>query len=126
MEIGRQLGETLDNRAVVCLFGDLAAGKTTLVKGIVEGAANCSADEVSSPTYSYLNIYNGSKTVYHFDLYRFSNSDDFINMGFDELMFGDAISCIEWSERIADLLPKNYLAIEMKSLGESVREIIIK
>ena len=69
-ELSVAFGKTLKSGGVVCFFGDLGAGKTTFIKGIVEGIGGYSPDYVNSPTFSYLNIYTGHKTVYHFDLYR--------------------------------------------------------
>lgn len=126
LEIGRQVGASLNKNRVVCLFGDLGAGKTTLVKGIAKGAANYSSEGVNSPTFTYLNIYEGTTSIYHFDLYRIKDSQEFIEMGFDEFFSEEGICCIEWSERIEEILPKNFLAIEMKNCGETAREIFIK
>lgn len=107
--LGRRLGEELPTPSVICLFGELGAGKTTFIKGLVQGAAQIDPSFVQSPTFTYLNIYEGKKDVYHFDLYRLRDAEDFLRMGFDEYFEADGICCIEWSERIASLLPPHSL-----------------
>ena len=124
-KVGFELGQKLPRGSIVCFFGNLAAGKTTFIKGLVEGASGFSQEQVNSPTFVYLNIYEGNKTIYHFDLYRLDSSDQFIGMGFDEYLFADGISCIEWSEKIESLIPPNTLRIEMSHLGENQRRIEI-
>lgn len=124
INIGYQLGQRLQSNSVLCFFGDLGAGKTAFIKGIVS-AVGKEAHTVNSPTFVYLNIYEGQPTVYHFDLYRLTNSKEFLEMGFDEFLFAGGICCIEWSERIAHLLPKDCLRIAIEHVGESQREITI-
>lgn len=116
-------GKELEEGAVVCFFGGLGVGKTTFIKGIVEAIGGYPPEYVSSPTFSYLNIYAGSKTVYHFDLYRLRNSDEFLSMGFDEYLFAGGVCCIEWSEKIASLLPPEAILVEIRHLGEESREV---
>ena len=82
------------------LFRRAAAGKTTFIKGLIHAAAQIASSEVQSPTFNYLNIYEGRKTIYHFDLYRLRDRDEFLSMGFDEFFDAGGICCIEWSERI--------------------------
>lgn len=126
MELGYRLGEGAKSPAVFCFFGDLAAGKTTLIKGMVAGATGISQEQVSSPTYVLLNIYEGRRSLYHFDLYRLQSSEEFLGMGFDDYWQGEGICCIEWSERIQDLIPPDAIQIQMKSLSSSKREIRIE
>ena len=113
MALGYAFGRGLKPNSVVCFSGDLASGKTTFIKGVVAGAAQCHTDIVNSPTFVYLNIYAGKIKVYHFDLYRMQGVDDFLSMGFEDLLFAQGICCIEWSERIAALLPENCMRIQM-------------
>lgn len=119
--LGYRIGQALPDNSIVCFFGDLAAGKTTLIKGIAEA---CSYPlPVSSPTFVYLHIYQGARTLYHFDLYRLRNPDEFLAMGFDDHLFAGGVCCIEWSERISNLLPQNCTCIHMAHLGEGIRKI---
>src|SRR5690606_17249486 len=113
--LGHKIGQILPIGSIICFFGDLAAGKTTFIKGLV--AEICGENweyEVNSPTYVYLNIYDGKQTVYHFDLYRLKNKEEFIAMGFDEFLYSDGIACIEWSERIESIIPDSCVKIIMK------------
>lgn len=122
--LGEEFGQAVSPPAVIAFYGDLGAGKTTFIKGLVCGAALVSSREVNSPTFTYLNIYIGTKEIYHFDLYRLNGGDDFLSMGFDEY-FNKGICCIEWAERIPDLLPPGSIHIHIQSLGETKRKITI-
>lgn len=124
-QIGFDLGKKLPDGSVVCFFGDLAAGKTTFIKGLTQGASEVIQEEVSSPTFVYLNIYQGNKPIYHFDLYRLNDPNQFIGLGFDEVLFDKGITCIEWAEKIESLLPKQCVRIKMSHLGENKRHIKI-
>lgn len=122
MELGR---DRLRPDTVVCFFGDLGAGKTTFIKGVVAGALGTSGDEVNSPTFTYLNIYKGlgNKVIYHFDLYRLRDTEEFLSMGFDEMFDAGGICCVEWSEKIVELIPEGSLCVRLKHLGGDAREI---
>lgn len=125
MSIAYQLGRQLPSNTVICFFGDLAVGKTTFIKGLVAGAAQIDSSQVHSPTFTYLHIYEGNKTIYHFDLYRLRDVDEFLSMGFDEYLEAEGICCIEWSERIAPCLPAHYVQIFLVHEGEDKRHITI-
>lgn len=122
-DFGRHLGEILLKNSVVCFFGDLGAGKTTLIKGIVSAVTEFPEEQVNSPTFTYLNIYSGNIPIYHFDLYRLDNPEDFLHMGFEDFLSSEGICCIEWSERIDELLPKSALRVILSHLSENVRKI---
>jgi len=124
-EFGRKLGESLESPVVVSFFGELAAGKTTFIKGLVCGAAHLDPAAVQSPTYAYLHLYEGRKKIYHFDLYRLRDIDEFLSMGFDEYFEADGICCIEWSERIENYLPENRLTVLLEHLEEDERLITV-
>ena len=123
--IGQEFGLQLPGKAVICFYGDLAAGKTTFIKGLVSGSTSLDPGVVLSPTFSYLNVYEGIKTIYHFDLYRFRDADEFLSMGFDEYFDAEGICCIEWSERIQGYLPKHFIRIALEHEGEDHRSIRI-
>jgi tRNA threonylcarbamoyladenosine biosynthesis protein TsaE len=125
-ELGKLLGQQLLIPKVICLFGDLAAGKTTFVKGLVQGAAQLDSAIVQSPTFTYLNIYDGQKIIYHFDLYRLHDIDEFLSMGFDEYFDAEGICCIEWSERIASYLPDDSMRITLTHIQKDQRMITIR
>ncbi len=112
LRIGKAFGASLKPDSIVCLFGELGAGKTTFIRGIAEGIG-IDPSQVSSPTFVYLNIYEGQTPLYHFDLYRLSGVEPFLSMGFDEILFSPGIKCIEWSERIAQVLPKEAIKVSI-------------
>jgi tRNA threonylcarbamoyladenosine biosynthesis protein TsaE len=122
--IGEAVGRALKGDEVICLHGDLGAGKTTFSKGLVSTFAKVSPHEVNSPTFTYLNIYEGEKTIYHFDCYRLKGDADFLEKGFDEY-FG-SLCLIEWPERIESILPKRQLNITIEYQGENEREITVE
>lgn len=123
----RQFGATLPSGSVVAFFGDLGAGKTTFTKALVSSLANISANEISSPTFVYLNIYPyKDASIYHFDLYRLSSADEFLAMGFQEYFEAGGICVIEWSERIEKILPKHTIKVSLESIGEDKRKIEIE
>ena len=118
--LGFEFGKTLVKDDVVCFFGDLGAGKTTFIKGVVSSLMGTSGIEVNSPTFTYLNIYHGPLTVYHFDLYRFRDADEFLSMGFDEMFDAGGVCCIEWAEKIDSLIPLQAIRVEMShSIGDA-------
>ncbi len=124
-EFGRRLGQQLGSNSIVAFFGDLGAGKTTCIKGLVAEAAGIDPKEVNSPTFTYLNIYTGRMTVYHFDLYRLRRSEEFFAMGFEEYFQAGGICCIEWAERIDSLLPEEAIQVTLKAGEQNQREIWI-
>lgn len=125
LAFAKQFGSNLPSMATIAFSGDLGAGKTTFIRGLVEGAAGIDPRQVSSPTFSFLHIYEGKKIIYHFDLYRLPNEKEFISSGFDEFIHADGICCIEWAERIPSFLPSNYFTIHIAHAGEGVRTIEI-
>jgi tRNA threonylcarbamoyladenosine biosynthesis protein TsaE len=108
---------------VVCFFGELGTGKTTLIKGIVQALTDTDPKSICSPTFAYLNIYQGEKTVFHFDLYRLDDVEDFLSLGFEEYLLADGICCIEWSERIEPILPDHAIRIHLVYSGQDKRKI---
>lgn len=125
MKIGQRLGESLPEGSVVTFFGNLAAGKTTFIKGLVYGAAQIDPCAVQSPTFTYLHVYEGVKKVYHFDLYRLKDADEFLSMGFDDYFGINGICCVEWSERIEKLIPPQTYQVMICHEGGDRRNIKI-
>lgn len=123
-DVASQLAQHLKAGDIVNLVGDLGAGKTTFVKGLASGS-KIRPEEVSSPTFVLMNIYEASTPIYHFDLYRLEGTEDMRQMGFDEFFYGEGIAVIEWAERLGELMPPAYLRVEIKHQGESERAISI-
>ncbi len=102
----------------------MGAGKTTLVKGIAEGLGI--QESITSPTYTIISEYEGAnKKLYHMDLYRIDTLEEFELLGTDEMIYGDDITVIEWSEKISDYLPKNTIIITISILPDKTRKLEI-
>ncbi len=108
-EFGKSVAKTLVPGRVLALSGDLGAGKTTFVQGLALGLGI--EDPIQSPTFVYVNQYAGKVPLFHFDLYRMKDVDDFLGMGFFEYFDLGGICVIEWPERIASILPQDVLRI---------------
>jgi tRNA threonylcarbamoyladenosine biosynthesis protein TsaE len=124
IEIGKKFAEKLSIGDVICLEGDLGAGKTHFVKGVAE-FFNINADKVSSPTFTLINEYPGEIPIYHFDCYRLETEQQALEIGVEEYLYGDGISIIEWPSKIKGLIPKDAIQIEIKHLDSSKRSINI-
>lgn len=110
--LGQQLSHYVSDGVVLCLEGDLGAGKTLFVQGIANGLKV--TDEVTSPTFTIMNIYQGEKTIYHFDLYRLDLSEELLDIGFYEYtQQEDDVIVIEWPNKFIEELPEEYLWIEI-------------
>lgn len=111
LELGEAIGHELGRGSIVALRGELGSGKTVLVKGIAKGLGVFV--EPTSPTYVIMNVYEGSVTLYHFDLYRLSSEADLEDIGYEEYFFGDGVSVVEWAERAQGLFPEDTIDIEI-------------
>ena len=121
-EFGIKLGRLLKPGHIVCLNGDLGAGKTTLTKSIGIGL---DVDEyITSPSFTLINQYRGRMMVYHFDVYRLEDVDELYDLGFDEYFFGDGVCIIEWAERIDKFLPKERIVIDIKKTDDVEERIL--
>ncbi len=120
---GVDFAQTLQGDEIVALFGELGSGKTTFLKGVISDLAECHPDEISSPTFNYLNVYCGKVLTYHFDLYRLRNEDEFEKAGFKEY-FSSGVCCLEWAEKIT--LPTRAIRIHLHYTGASTRLITIE
>ncbi len=122
-EIGKKIGEKLLGGEILALQGSLAAGKTVFTKGI---ALALGIDEnVTSPTFCLISEYQGRLKLFHLDVYRLSGTEEFEDLGTDDFMYGNAVTVIEWSEKIMEILPKSTIVIkiEAKENGERVISI---
>lgn len=125
MQIARELAATLRGGECIALHGELGAGKTQFIRGLVAGL-NGPVRRVSSPTYVLLNVYSGGRlTVYHLDAYRVSGGVDFEAIGFSELLEEGGVVAVEWAERIGALLPPNHIEITITPVDERKRLIQI-
>ncbi|MCA8995169.1 MAG: tRNA (adenosine(37)-N6)-threonylcarbamoyltransferase complex ATPase subunit type 1 TsaE [Planctomycetaceae bacterium] len=107
---------------VIGLDGELGAGKTHFVQAV---AAQLGFDpaQVTSPTFTLIQEYPTAPLICHLDAYRLHDSDEFLELGVDELLGGEVVCLIEWASRVADVLPKDYLQLNFETLSESSRRI---
>ncbi|OZV10420.1 tRNA (adenosine(37)-N6)-threonylcarbamoyltransferase complex ATPase subunit type 1 TsaE [Tissierella sp. P1] len=122
-DFGIKLGNILKSGDIVCLNGDLGAGKTTLTKSIGLGLGV--TDYITSPTFTLINQYNGRLAVYHFDVYRLENVDELYDLGFDEYFYGKGVCIIEWAEKIEKLLPRERVVLDIEK-GKDIDERVIR
>ncbi len=115
--------EALGGSVIVGLTGDLGAGKTELVRGFVGALGG--ADQVRSPTYAVMHLYDVEPPVRHLDLYRLHSLDDLEAIGYREQYFAPGITLVEWIETIPEALPESRLEIELAVEPTDVREIRI-
>jgi tRNA threonylcarbamoyladenosine biosynthesis protein TsaE len=110
---------------IICLHGDLGAGKTQFVKGFVR-AFGLSGNEVNSPTFTIINEYEGSLPIFHFDCYRLEHEEEALEIGAEEYFYGNGVCIIEWPERILSVLPESRKEIHLKHKAKNRREIIFQ
>lgn len=126
-QLGINLGKLLNSGDIICLTGDLGTGKTHITKGIAIGLEI--EDNITSPTFTIVNEYDsGRLKLNHFDVYRVSDPDEIYAIGFDDYIFSDAVSVIEWANYIEEILPKDLLHISIKKnleKGEDYRKITL-
>jgi tRNA threonylcarbamoyladenosine biosynthesis protein TsaE len=123
-ELGEKIAPFLNPGTVIALRGTLGAGKTCLAKGIARGLGV--TETVTSPTYTIISEYEGTLPFYHIDAYRLSGDADFEALGAEELLYGEGITVIEWSERIPHSIPAEAWVIELNHAEGDVRKIGIK
>jgi tRNA threonylcarbamoyladenosine biosynthesis protein TsaE len=124
--IAAELAQSLRGGDFVALDGELGAGKTQFVRGLVAGLGG-NPRAVSSPTYILLNVYpTGKLTVYHLDAFRISSPADLEAIGFSELLQQGQVVVVEWASRAVALLPDRRIEIKMDVLSESSRRIAIR
>lgn len=124
-QFGAALARLLFAGSVVTLDGELGSGKTTFAQGIARGLDI--AGVVNSPTFTIIKEYAGRLQLYHMDVYRLADGSGGID--FDEYFYGDGVTVVEWAEIIQDLLPEEYLAVQLLnecSLTEEERILILR
>lgn len=120
---GRELASQMRAPLLVLLSGDLGAGKTTLAKGIISGLGAAREEDVTSPTFTLVHCFTGSVKVYHVDLYRVSEVQEFDSLGLEDLFSEPAIVIIEWPERMRLRTDWPVMRVDLAHVDEDVREI---
>ncbi len=119
IKFAEEYGKTLCSGDIVLLDGEMGAGKTVFTKGIALSLGI--KDEITSPTYAYLNDYDGR--LYHYDCYRLSSGEDAEALGLTEYFYGKGICVIEWSENISSALPDKTKKVKIEKIDENTRKI---
>ena len=118
--LGEAIGAKLRPGDIIALQGTLAAGKTTITKGIARALGV--ADTITSPTFCLISEYEGALPLYHMDVYRLDGAEDFVNLGVDDMLYGNGVSIIEWSEKIMEELPKRTIVIRLEAGADGSNE----
>lgn len=124
LRLGKQLTRYLLPGDIVCLFGELGSGKTVLTKGIASGLGIARA-AVVSPSFVLVRPYAARIPLYHFDLYRLKSPEDILGLGFEEYLYADGITVIEWADRLKYLLPRECLKVRLTVSRDTSRRIDI-
>ena len=119
--LGERLGRAAAAGDLVCLWGDLGAGKTQVAKGIARGLGI--ADTVTSPTFILMNEYRGRLPLFHVDLYRLADAADALAGGVVDDRQSDGLTVVEWPDRMGDVLPAGRLDVRIAGSGDEPREI---
>ena len=121
--IAETFASSLRGGEVIALQGDIGVGKTVFTKGLAAGLGITS--NVTSPTFNIVRQYNGLLPLYHFDVYRITDPDEMLEIGFEEYLYSGAVVVIEWPELISDLIPQDAITITIEREEEDGRRISI-
>ncbi len=123
--LGHALAGCLPDGAVVALCGTLGAGKTRLVQAVA-AASGVAPGLVVSPTFVLVHEYPGQRPIYHFDVYRLKDDDEFLQLGPDEYFESAGLTFVEWADKVERCLPVDYLLIRIEVLGPFSRRFAIE
>ncbi len=119
IQLGERLAKGLKPGAVVAFYGELGAGKTTMIKGVARGLGV--RETVKSPSFVIITEYQGRLPVYHIDLYRIKSPAEFTEIGLEGYLSGDGVCLIEWAERAETLLPPHTIRVKLSVLPRGRR-----
>ena len=122
-DLGMKIAKALKGGEVLAMTGDLGAGKTTMTKALARGLGI--EEHVTSPTFTIVNEYEGRLKLFHFDVYRIADIEEMYDLGFEEYIYGDGVSIIEWSNLIKEILPEDTINIEILASDVDERTIRI-
>ena len=123
-DAGERLGRALGPGAVVALTGELGAGKTCFIQGLVRGLGV--TGRATSPTFVLINQYPGRVPVYHVDAYRTESLTELMDLGLLELLGGGGVTVIEWADKLESLLPPEAIHVHIDGVGDEPRAITIR
>lgn len=119
--LGCLLGQLVRPGDVICLNGDLGAGKTHFSQGIAMGLGV--KEHVTSPTFTLINEYQGRLPLYHMDVYRLGGAEDMADLGYEEYFYDEGVCLVEWADLVAEVLPPERLDVEILTTGANQRLI---
>lgn len=121
----REFVEQMKGRRIFAFYGNMGAGKTTLIKSICEELGV--EDTINSPTFAIVNEYEDREqnTIYHFDFYRIKSLAEVYNMGYEEYLYSDAVCFMEWPELVEDLLPEECTRVDIEENEDGTRTVTI-
>ncbi|MEA3490086.1 MAG: tRNA (adenosine(37)-N6)-threonylcarbamoyltransferase complex ATPase subunit type 1 TsaE [Candidatus Omnitrophota bacterium] len=126
VEVASRLAAELREGDLVALVGELGAGKTMFVKGVARGLGVRDPLYVNSPSFVVLKEYHGRKDLYHFDIYRLDLKSFCETLDYERYFYGNGITVVEWAEKIADILPEEYLEVGIEYADHSERKLNFK
>lgn len=124
VELGKKIGSFLKKGDIIAMQGTLAAGKTTITKGIAQALGI--NETITSPTFCLISEYEGKMPLYHMDVYRLDGAEDFANLGTEDMLYGEGVSIIEWSEKIMEELPHKTIILKLEPHDDGARTITIE
>lgn len=119
-KLGIKLGSLLEKKDVICLNGDLGAGKTTFTQAIGKGLGV--TEYITSPTFTIINEYEGRLPLYHFDIYRLFDEEELDLLGAQDYFYSEGVCVIEWANNAENILPKERLDIWIRIIDENGRQ----
>ncbi len=122
LKIGKLIARNLHGGEIILLSGTLGSGKTILAKGIAQGLG-INKDNVISPTFVLLRVHQGKHLLQHFDLYRLRTVEDIFALGYEEYFYSQAVTIIEWPERLKFLKPGEFLKIKLSTKAKNKRSL---
>lgn len=122
-QLGKIIGGCLDKGDVLCLDGDLGVGKTSLTQFIAKESAV--EEYITSPTFTIIKEYEGKLPFYHMDVYRLDSADDMYDLGYEEYIYSEGVTVIEWSKKIEEILPEERINIYIKRIDDDRRVLYI-
>ena len=123
-KVGKIMSRHLEKGTVLCLDGDLGVGKTAITQFIAKEFGV--KEYITSPTFNIIKEYEGRLPFYHMDVYRIESEDDMYDLGYDEYIYSEGVTVIEWSEKIEGILPENRININITRIDDNRRTMIIE
>jgi tRNA threonylcarbamoyladenosine biosynthesis protein TsaE len=124
-KLGQTLGAKIDRPIIIALMGDLGSGKTAFVQGLAKGLDVSARHYITSPTFTLINEYSGRHPLFHVDLYRIEHIVELEEIGLDEVLQKDAVTAIEWAEKLVEDTLSNHLKLRLKIISDEIRRIDI-